>query len=182
MSYLKQLTDADKAMRESGAGPCMHIRVGYSLAAEVAELADLGRAIRGWKVADCIDRYVITSPAGEQSEVFKRAFSDDHCDMELLRQLAQSLIGEVPEAPTKPEPTFLVWTDADSRAAVAEGWDVFAVSGMVDRNHLAIQRMDEAVDAFDGDEGAIWHVYNKAVRECSPLHRKAIAVTMQAKA
>jgi hypothetical protein len=91
MSYLKQLTDADKAMRESGAGPCMHIRVGYSLATEVAELADLGRAIRGWKVADCIDRYVITSPAGEQSEVFKRAFSDDHCDMELLRQLAQSL-------------------------------------------------------------------------------------------
>lgn len=177
MSYLKQLTDADKAMRTAGAGPCMHIHVGYSLAAEVAKHADLGKALEGWKAVAESDRYVITSPAGEQSEVFFLGYSDDHCDTELLRELAQALTDETPPAPAKPEPVFLVWTDADSRAAAAEGWDVFAVSGMVDRNHLAIQRLDET-GRFGSDEEAIWHVYNEAVRKRSALHRKAMAVTL----
>lgn len=40
MSYLKTLTDADAAMRAAGAGPCMHIRVGFSMAKEITEKAD----------------------------------------------------------------------------------------------------------------------------------------------
>lgn len=182
MSYLKQLTDADKAMRAAGAGPCMHIHVGYSMAAEVAKLADLGKAFDGWKAVAAYDRYTITSPAGEQAEVFKQTFSDDHCDTELLRRLAQALVGESPAAPAAPkaEPIFLVWTDADSRAAVAEGWDVWEVSGMVDRNHLAIQRVDER-NRFASDAEAVLHVYDRAVRDLSHLHRKALAVTLQAK-
>ena len=92
MSYLKILTDADQAMRASGAGPCMHIQVAYRAAAEVAKLADLGKAFDGWKAVAEKDRYVITSPAGEEAYVCFHEYSDDHCDTELLRQLARALV------------------------------------------------------------------------------------------
>lgn len=183
MSYLKQLTDADAAMRATGAGPCMHIQVAYSTAAEVAKMADLGAAFDGWKAKRTATAWadptawMIESPSGDTVLVED---SDVRYEAELLRQLAQSLTEGAPPAKPKPEPVFLVWTDADSRAAVAEGWDVFSVQGMVDRNHLAIQRLDED-ERFEDDAHAIWHVYTKAVRERSELHRKALAVTLQAK-
>lgn len=91
MSYLKQLTGADAHMRATGAGPCMHIRVGYSMAAKLAALADIGEKFKGWSVKTESDRYVIRSPAGEESEVFFLGYSDDHCDTGLLRELGQVL-------------------------------------------------------------------------------------------
>lgn len=184
MSYLKILTDADQAMRASGAGPCMHIQVAYSTAAEVAKLADLGKALQGWsakRVATAWDEPTAWMIESLSDSVLVED-SDVRYEAELLRQLAQALAGESPAAPAapKPEPIFLVWTDADSRAAVAEGWDVWEVSGMVDRNHLAIQRVDER-NRFASDAEAVLHVYDRAVRDLSQLHRKALAVTLQAK-
>ena len=74
----------------------------------------------------------------------------------------------------------LKWTEADQKAAEAEGWNVFHSS---DRG-LEIERVDapEAGDqvlepTFANDALAIGHVYFKA-QEGSALHQKALTITL----
>lgn len=174
MSNLKRMTDASVRLAGSKS---MQVSIPYSLAYEIAEKAD--RALsEGWTVDDNDSHYVLTAPSGHDAVVYKQRASDDSSNDDFLRELAQELGQGAPPSAVKPEPIFLVWTGADSRAAVAEGWDVFSVEGMVDRVHLAIQRLDED-ERLDDDAHAIWYVYNKAVSERSALHRKALALTLQ---
>lgn len=74
----------------------------------------------------------------------------------------------------------LGWSREDSKAAVADGWDVFAH----DVRGLEIERLDDPEEAddpprFPDDAAAIWHVYNMA-RGGSALHQKALYVTLLA--
>lgn len=91
MSYLKQLVEMDATMRAAGAGPCMHIRVGYSAAAKIAELAD--RALpEGWTVDDNGSHYVLTAPSGHDAVVYKQRASDDSSNDDFLRELVQEML------------------------------------------------------------------------------------------
>lgn len=75
----------------------------------------------------------------------------------------------------------VVWTPEDSKAAAAEGWDVFDSS---DRG-LEIERIDCPEDAqgnpieatFKTDGEALGHVYGRA-QSGSALHQKAILLTL----
>jgi len=74
----------------------------------------------------------------------------------------------------------IVWSAEDSKAAVADGWDVFDH----DVRGLEIERIDDSEEAddppcFPDDADAIWHVYNMA-RGGSALHQKALYVTLLA--
>lgn len=70
------------------------------------------------------------------------------------------------------------WTNADSDAATAEGWDVFnvdATPGSADRTRL--ERSDEA-EIFPGDYEAWIHVVTRAAAG-SDLHKRALAVVRE---
>lgn len=63
------------------------------------------------------------------------------------------------------------WTDEDSAAAVAEGWDIFLING--DDNLPEIEKHDEGPSPFETDHDAVAHVRRRA-KEGSPLHIKAM--------
>lgn len=69
-----------------------------------------------------------------------------------------------------------MWTQDDSKQAVAEGWDVFES----DERGLEIQRCDctgpdeTGEPLFDGDQSAVEHCEQRAAAG-SELHRRALA-------
>lgn len=75
-----------------------------------------------------------------------------------------------PIPPAAEQPT---WSQDDSTAAQAEGWDVFHV----DDAQYEIQKCDEA-ERFNEDARAVFHVYDKALSG-SELHRRALAFVLR---
>jgi hypothetical protein len=65
-----------------------------------------------------------------------------------------------------------MWTDANSQAASAEGWDVFDVDGT---GYFEIQKVDE-VELFDSDEEAINFVRMQAAASASAFYRAALTI------
>lgn len=88
MNSLERIVEADKRCRCGEL--TMQVHISYSLAAELAKKAD---ALAGWEVVEFDEGYRITSPSGDEASVWKKVYSDDHPDTELLRQLAQAMLG-----------------------------------------------------------------------------------------
>jgi hypothetical protein len=61
------------------------------------------------------------------------------------------------------------WTQQDSEAACAEGWDLFDAHG-----EMQVQRLDEA-EILDGDHAA-WQIIVNGCAAGSTLHVKAFAL------
>jgi hypothetical protein len=65
-----------------------------------------------------------------------------------------------------------IWTDTNSEAASAEGWDIFDVDG---RGYFEIQKIDE-VELFDSDEAAVNFVRMQAFDSAHTFYHAALAV------
>jgi len=67
------------------------------------------------------------------------------------------------------------WSDADSAAATAEGWNIFDS----DERGLEIERIDCPDDrdepAFDCDDAAVAHCVRRAA-EGSEMHKRALTI------
>lgn len=86
----------------------------------------------------------------------------------------------------KPSNKKIRWSTADDKKSVPEGWAVFDIGDGV----FEIERIDDpGIDmpddgkeyrpVFESDLEALMFVYEKAVRENSAFHRRALLFTLQ---
>jgi hypothetical protein len=83
------------------------------------------------------------------------------------------LVGAIPPRTRSANVTLnTVWTDTDSHAASADGWDIFDVDG---RGYFEIQKIDE-VELFDSDEEALNFVRMQAADSASAVYQAALTI------